>query len=42
MPGGPRLTVAVAVTVSPDGRNVYVASEDAYLGAIAIFRRFAR
>jgi len=34
--------VAVAVTVSPDGRNVYVASEDAYLGAIAIFRRFMK
>ena len=41
-PEGRGLTVAVAVTVSPDGRNVYVASEDAYLGAIAIFRRFAR
>ena len=39
-PEGRGLTVAVAVTVSPDGRNVYVASEDAYLGAIAIFRRF--
>jgi hypothetical protein len=25
--------------VSPDGRNVYVASEDVYLGAVAIFRR---
>ena len=41
-PEGRGLTVAVAVTVSPDGRNVYVASEDAYLGAIAIFRRFVR
>ena len=41
-PEGRGLSVAVAVTVSPDGRNVYVASEDAYLGAIAIFRRFAR
>jgi hypothetical protein len=34
--------VAVAVAVSPDGRNVYVASEDIYLGAVAIFRRQAR
>jgi DNA-binding beta-propeller fold protein YncE len=39
---GRGLTVAVAVTVSPDGRNVYVASEDIYLGAVAIFRRQAR
>jgi DNA-binding beta-propeller fold protein YncE len=39
-PAGRGLTVAVAVTVSPDGRNVYVASEDAYLGAVAVFRRF--
>jgi DNA-binding beta-propeller fold protein YncE len=38
-PDGRGLTVAVAVTVSPDGRNVYVASEDVYLGAIATFRR---
>jgi DNA-binding beta-propeller fold protein YncE len=38
-PDGRGLTVAVAVTVSPDGRNVYAASEDAYLGAIAVFRR---
>jgi DNA-binding beta-propeller fold protein YncE len=38
-PEGRGLTVAVAVTVSPDGRNVYVASEDSHLGAIAIFRR---
>ena len=37
---GRGLTVAVDVTVSPDGRNVYAASEDAYLGAIAIFRRY--
>jgi DNA-binding beta-propeller fold protein YncE len=36
---GRGLTVAVAVTVSPDGRNVYAASEDAYLGAVAVFRR---
>jgi DNA-binding beta-propeller fold protein YncE len=36
---GRGLTVAVAVAVSPDGRNVYVASEDIYLGAVAIFRR---
>ncbi len=41
-PEGRGLTVAVAVTVSPDGRNVYVASEDAYLGGVAIFRRFVR
>jgi DNA-binding beta-propeller fold protein YncE len=39
-PDGRGLTVAVAVTVSPDGRNVYVASEDAYLGSVAIFKRF--
>jgi DNA-binding beta-propeller fold protein YncE len=38
-PEGRGLTVAVAVVVSPDGRNVYVASEDVYLGAVAIFRR---
>jgi DNA-binding beta-propeller fold protein YncE len=38
-PEGRGLTVAVAVTVSPDGRNVYVASEDIYLGSVAIFRR---
>jgi DNA-binding beta-propeller fold protein YncE len=38
-PEGRGLTVAVAVTVSPDGRNVYVASEDVYLGAVAVFRR---
>jgi DNA-binding beta-propeller fold protein YncE len=36
---GRGLTVAVAVAVSPDGRNVYVASEDAYLGSVATFRR---
>lgn len=41
-PQGRGLTVAVEVTVSPDGRNVYVASEDAHLGAIAVFRRFPR
>jgi DNA-binding beta-propeller fold protein YncE len=39
---GRGLTVAVAVTVSPDGRNVYVASEDIYLGSVAVFRRLAR
>jgi DNA-binding beta-propeller fold protein YncE len=39
---GRGLTVAVAVTVSPDGRNVYVASEDAYLGSVAVFRRRLR
>ncbi len=38
-PEGRGLTVAVAVTVSPDGRNVYVTSEDSYLGSVAIFRR---
>jgi DNA-binding beta-propeller fold protein YncE len=38
-PEGRGLTVAVGVTVSPDGRNVYTASEDAYLGAVAVFRR---
>jgi DNA-binding beta-propeller fold protein YncE len=38
-PDGRGLTVAVSVTVSPGGRNVYVASEDAYLGAVAVFRR---
>ena len=41
-PEGRGLTVAVAVTVSPDGRNVYVASEDTYLGSLAVFRRLAR
>jgi DNA-binding beta-propeller fold protein YncE len=41
-PDGRGLTVAVAVTVSRDGRNVYVASEDTYLGSIAVFRRLAR
>ena len=39
-PEGRGLTVAVAVAVSRDGRNVYVASEDAYLGSIGVFRRF--
>ena len=38
---GRGLTVAVDVAVSPDGRNVYATSEDAYLGAIAVFRRYA-
>jgi DNA-binding beta-propeller fold protein YncE len=41
-PEGRGLTVAVAVTVSPDGRNVYVASDDAYLGSLAVFRRLVR
>jgi hypothetical protein len=41
-PEGRGLTVAVAVDVSPDGRNVYVASEDTYLGSVAIFRRLVR
>ena len=36
---GRGLTVAVSVTVSPDGRNVYATSEDSYLGSVAIFRR---
>jgi DNA-binding beta-propeller fold protein YncE len=39
---GRGLTVAVAVTVSPDGRNVYVASEDIYLGSVAVFRRLVK
>jgi DNA-binding beta-propeller fold protein YncE len=39
---GRGLTVAVAVAVSPNGRNVYVASEDIFLGAVAIFLRRAR
>jgi DNA-binding beta-propeller fold protein YncE len=38
-PEGRGLTVAVAVTVSSDGRNVYATSEDSYLGSVAIFRR---
>ena len=38
---GRGLTVAADVSVSPDGRNVYATSEDAYLGAIAVFRRRA-
>ena len=41
-PEGRGLTVAVAVTVSRDGRNVYVASEDTYLGSVAVFRRIRR
>jgi hypothetical protein len=41
-PEGRGLTVAVAVTVSRNGRSVYVASEDTYLGSIAVFRRLAR
>jgi DNA-binding beta-propeller fold protein YncE len=36
---GRGLTVASDVAVSPDGRNVYATSDDAYLGGIAIFRR---
>ena len=31
-----------AVAVSGDGRNVYVASEDTYLGSLAVFRRLVR
>ena len=38
-PEGRGLTGAVSVTVSRDGRNVYVASDDIYLGSVAIFRR---
>jgi DNA-binding beta-propeller fold protein YncE len=41
-PDGRGLTVAVATAVSPDGRNVYVASEDTFLGSVAVFRRRAR
>jgi DNA-binding beta-propeller fold protein YncE len=41
-PDGRGLTVAVAVTVSRDGRSLYVASEDTYLGSVAVFRRLAR
>ena len=40
-PEGRGLTGAVSVTVSRNGRNVYVASDDIYLGSIAIFRRIA-
>ena len=41
-PEGRGLTVAVSVAVSPDGRNVYVVSEDGYLGSVAVFRRSVR
>ena len=41
-PEGRGLTSRSRSTVSPDGRNVYVASEDTYLGSVAIFRRLAR
>ena len=40
-PEGRGLTGAVSVTVSRNGRNVYVASEDTFLGSVAIFRRIA-
>ena len=40
-PEGRGLTGAVSVTVSRNGRNVYVASEDTYLGSVAVFRRIA-
>jgi DNA-binding beta-propeller fold protein YncE len=40
-PEGRGLTGAVSVIVSRNGRNVYVASDDIYLGSIAIFRRIA-
>ena len=36
---GRGLTSSDAITVSPDGRNVYVASEHRELGGIAVFRR---
>ncbi len=36
---GSGLTSSDAITVSPDGRNVYVASEHRELGGIAVFRR---
>ena len=39
-PEGRGLTVAVAVAVSADGRNVYAVSDDTLLGGIAIFRRY--
>lgn len=39
---GRALTIGVAVAVSPDGRSVYVASEDAHVGAVGIFRRRLR
>ena len=39
---GRGLTVAVAVVVSPDGRNVYAVSDDVYLGGVAVFRRYVR
>jgi len=40
-PEGRGLTGAVSVIVSRNGRNVYVTSDDIYLGSIAIFRRIA-
>jgi DNA-binding beta-propeller fold protein YncE len=40
-PEGRGLTGAVSVTVTRNGRNVYVASQDIYLGSVAIFRRIA-
>jgi DNA-binding beta-propeller fold protein YncE len=38
-PSGRGLTGAVGLTVSPDGRNVYVGAEDSDLGAIGVYRR---
>jgi DNA-binding beta-propeller fold protein YncE len=38
-PPGRGLTAAVGITVSQDGRNVYVVSVDRELGGIGIFRR---
>ena len=39
---GRALTRGVGITVSPDGRNTYVASESPDLGGIAVFRRSRR
>jgi DNA-binding beta-propeller fold protein YncE len=39
---GRALTRAEEITVSPDGRNVYVASEGRELGGIGVFRRIGR
>ena len=38
-PDGKGLSISVSVTVSRDGRNVYVGSADDELGGMAIFRR---
>ena len=39
---GRALTRGAGITVSPDGRNTYVASESPDLGGIAVFRRSRR